>query len=313
MAQTPETIPVTSESDAQRRRQQRVNRAVNLGLGVNIALAAGKTFAGIAGHSQALLADGINSTSDVAYYVVVKIFVWLSGKPADKEHPYGHHQFESIAALVVGAFVVTTGIAIFWDSINAAFDLFAGKSDTSPIQSFALWVALVTVATKIALMTYTMRLRASTGSTTVSALAQDHRNDIMASVGAAVGIALGLKGLLWVDPLAGAVVALFVLKTGISILRESSAELMDAVPSDELAEQVRAILTALPGVRSVEAVHAHRFGPNFVLNVTVGVDGRISVAEGDRIATDVERRLVSGIDLVRTVYVHYHPCHDCPA
>ena len=81
--------------------------AINLGLALNIVLSAAKTTFGILTHSPALLAEGINSTSDVAYYVVASIFMRLANKPADNEHPYGHRQLESIASLVVGAFVVT--------------------------------------------------------------------------------------------------------------------------------------------------------------------------------------------------------------
>ena len=82
--------------------------AVNLGLGINILLSIIKTTFGVLAHSPALLAEGINSTSDVAYYIVASIFVRLANKPADDEHPYGHRQLESIASLVVGAFVIVT-------------------------------------------------------------------------------------------------------------------------------------------------------------------------------------------------------------
>ena len=84
----------------------RSNTVVNLGLVGNILLAALKTIFGIFGQSPALLSDGINSTSDVGYYIIIKIFMALAGKPPDREHPYGHRQLESIAAIVVGAFVM---------------------------------------------------------------------------------------------------------------------------------------------------------------------------------------------------------------
>ena len=86
--------------------------AVNLGLGINILLSFIKTLFGVLGHSPALLAEGINSISDVAYYVVAGIFVRLANKPADDEHPYGHRQLERIASLIVGAFVVATAVAV---------------------------------------------------------------------------------------------------------------------------------------------------------------------------------------------------------
>jgi cation diffusion facilitator family transporter len=288
-------------------RQIKAERVVNLGLFVNIILAVCKLLAGILGHSQALLADGVNSTSDVVYYMVIKIFVRLSGKPADKEHPYGHHQFESIAALVVGAFVITTGIAIFWDSINSAFDLMRGKTDAETVRVFALWVALATVITKIFLMINANVVAKKTHNIAISALAKDHRNDILASTGAAVGISLGLLGMPWFDPFAGAIVAILVAKTGISILRESAADLMDSVPSTPMENEIRTLLGDIKEIFAVEEVHAHRFGPYFSVNITIGIDGNLSVSEGDRIADAVEKHLIDKMKMVRRIYVHYHP------
>jgi len=95
---------------------------ITISLLANILLAGLKTSVGVLGHSPALLADGINSTSDVAYSIVVSIFVRLAHKPADDEHPYGHSQLESIGAVVIGSFVITTAIAIFWNSINTIYD-----------------------------------------------------------------------------------------------------------------------------------------------------------------------------------------------
>lgn len=288
-------------------RQRRAERVVNLGLGFNVVLALAKLLGGILGHSQALLADGVNSASDVVYLIVVKVFVRLSGAPADQEHPYGHHQFESIAALVVGAFVITTGLAIFWDSANAAFDLLAGETISRPVRTFALWVASATVLTKLFLMLHAGAAGRKTQNIALSALARDHRNDIFSALGAAVGILLSILGLSWFDPLAGAIVAAVVAKTGFDILRESSASLMDAVPGDELAAEVKRILQPVEGIDAVEEIHAHRFGPYLVVNITVGVDGNLSVAQGDRIATTIEQRLLDQIEMLRKVYVHYHP------
>ncbi len=288
-------------------RQRLSIRAVNLGLLTNIVLALLKVSVGIVGKSAALLADGVNSTSDVAYYIVVRVFMRLAGKPADREHPYGHSQLESIAALVVGAFVITTAVAIFWDAVNKLYELWSGQVPAEGAAPIALAVALLTVVIKIGLMLYTRHIGKATGNIAVAALAKDHRNDIFAASGAALGIFLSLNGLAWGDPLAGAVVALLVLRTGIAILSDASAELMDTVPGDELAAQVQAILSDVPGVMCVEEVYAHRFGPYLVLNLTVGIDGSLSVAAGDSIACAVEERLYERIDLLRRVHVHYHP------
>ncbi len=288
-------------------RERRGILAVNIGLGANILLAALKTAIGILDHSPALLAEGVNSTSDVAYYIVVSVFVRLAGRPADEEHPYGHRQMESIAALVVGAFVMTTGIAIFWDAVNRVYDLWAGKGEFAGALSGAVWVALFTVVLKVALTLITRRIGRQTHNQAVVALAYDHRNDIFSASAATVGIVLGRAGYPWVDPLAGGLVALIILRTGIEIVRSAASELMDAVPSRELAQQITEVLSGVPGVRQVEETRAHRFGPYLVVNVTVGVDSTLTVGEGDRLATEIERTLMDRVDLVRRVHVHLHP------
>lgn len=296
--------PPTPDSELRARTGQRV---VNLGLLWNVFLAAGKTTMGIVGHSTALLSDGINSTSDVAYYIVVKIFMRLAGQPPDPEHPYGHQQMESIAALTVGSFVITTAIAIFWTAVNNVFDLLKSKGDAQSASLGALEVALFTVAVKVVLTVYTRAVGVKTGNLAIKALAFDHRNDVFSALAASVGIFLARRGHPWVDPLAGALVALLILRTGIGILRQSTDDLMDSVPSDFLDRRIRAILKNLPDIRSIEEIHAHRFGPYFVINLTIGIDGSLDVQSGDAIATRVEQLLAEHIELVRRVYVHYHP------
>lgn len=293
--------------DNNTQRNQQSALAVNLGLVANIFLAIIKTNVGILGHSPALLADGINSTSDVAYNLVVAVFMRMARKPADETHPYGHSQMESIASLVVGSFVIVTGITIFWESINNVFELAIGEITFSGAAPVALWIALLTVALKLSLYLFTRRVGEETQNPAVWALAYDHRNDVFSALGAAVGIFLGQRGYPWVDPLVGALVALLVLRTGAEILRQSSAELMDAVPSKALANQIGECLSDEPGVEAVEEIHAHRFGPYLVVNLTIGVDGKLSVFEGDQIACQVEQAVYNCNDLIRRVYVHYHP------
>lgn len=284
--------------------------AVRLGLYANVFLALLKTVTGILGHSSGLLADGINSTSDVVYYIAVMVFMRLARKPPDEEHPYGHSQFETIGALVVGAFVLTTGVAIFWDSINKGYDLYARGGAAAEVRAFTLWAAAATVALKIWLAARTRAIGRATGNPAVSALAADHVNDVMAAAAAGAGIIFARAGYAWVDPLAGAVVALFILRTGFGILKDSSLELMDAVPGGELNGRIRDALSAVGGVAAVEEIAAHRFGPYYMINATVCVDGGITVAEGDAIATAAERAVIGKFDFVKKIYIHYHPAGE---
>ncbi|NOR24665.1 MAG: cation diffusion facilitator family transporter [Desulforhopalus sp.] len=288
-------------------RQKKSLLAINVGLAANTLLAVLKTSVGIFGHSPALLADGINSTSDVAYGIVVCIFMRLSGKPADEEHPYGHDRLESIAAVVVGAFVITTAISIFWASINNVYELFSGTSDFTGASQLALWIVLFTILLKIWLSFWTFRIGTQTNNNVLMALAADHRNDIFSALAASIGIIFGRLGFLWVDPLAGGVVSIIICITGVEIIRESAADLMNTLPGQKLTEEILGKLEKLDEVLHVEEIHGHRFGLYMVANITIGVSPTLSVSEGDRIATRVEKLLVEEIDSMRRVFVHYHP------
>jgi len=288
-------------------RHQQGILAVNVGLAANALLAVLKTTVGIAGHSPALLADGINSTSDVAYGIVVKIFMRLSGKPADEEHPYGHDRLESIAAVVVGAFVITTAITIFWASVNNVYALLSSTSDFQGASQLALWIALFTILMKIWLTFWTFRIGRQTNNNVIMALAADHRNDIFSALAATIGIFFGQLGFLWVDPLAGGVVSIIILHTGVEIIRESAADLMNTLPGQKLTEDIHSKLESLDEVLDVEEIHGHRFGLYMVVNITIGISPDFTVAEGDRIATQVEKILIDEIDYMRRVFVHYHP------
>jgi cation diffusion facilitator family transporter len=250
--------------------------AVNLGLGINILLAAVKTIFGVLSHCPALLAERINSVSDVAYYVVASIFVRLANKPADTEHPYGHRQLESIESLTVGAFAVATAVKVFWNSVDKIWDLLDGKLISLDAHPSALWVALGMVAIKIFLFFYVRGLGKETHNPIMEALVYDHRNDILLTA-ASISIFLSHCGLPWVDPLADALVALLIPRTGIFILCESSVQLMAAVPSKELANRILVLLTNLQEVKQLEELQAHRFGPHFVMNLTIGIEETLTV------------------------------------
>ncbi|HEY47065.1 MAG: hypothetical protein AMJ88_12970 [Anaerolineae bacterium SM23_ 63] len=292
------------------RREQRTSQAVNLGLITNVLLAGLKNAIGIIGNSPALLADGINSTSDVAYYLVVAVFMREARKPPDEEHPYGHRQMESIAGVAVGAFVVATSVAIFWNAINTVYYFLIGEGDRTASSTFALVVALLTVILKIFLTLYTRWVGDETKSAAVIALAYDHRNDIFSALAATIGILFARIGYIWMDPLAGALVAIVILRTGVMIIRDSSIELVSTKPDADLLTQVHTLVLKVAGVQAVEEVFVQRFGPYLVLNITLGIDGSMSVQQGDRISSLVEEILLERIDFLSRVHIHYHPTSD---
>ncbi|MGC9529781.1 MAG: cation diffusion facilitator family transporter [Candidatus Bipolaricaulaceae bacterium] len=288
-------------------RPRRTLGTLLLGVVANAVLAVVKTAVGILGRSPALLADGVNSTADVAHNLVVGAFLRMAHKPPDAEHPFGHRRLENIAALLVGAFVMTSAMAILWDSAGGVYELVSGRVESAGAAQVALWVALATVGSKLGLAAFTRRVGRQARNAALLALARDHRNDVLSALGAAAGIYLGRSGYPWVDPLAGALVALVVMWTGINIVRESAADLMDTQPGQLLAGRISELVLGVAGVEELQEVHAHRFGPYLVLDVTLGLGADLSVAQADRIATQVEQSLIGGLELVRDVHVHVHP------
>ncbi|MFB3845415.1 MAG: cation diffusion facilitator family transporter [Candidatus Cloacimonadaceae bacterium] len=289
-------------------RDTTTNNTINLGLFCNIGLSVLKTFIGIFGHSTALLADGINSTSDVVYYVAVKILAKQANKPADAEHPYGHRQLESISAIVVGAFILTTGIAIFWETVNSIYDLLSGNNVARTISSAVLVVAIFTFCLKIVLYLITRGNAKQTKNPTLRALANDHLNDILASLSVVVGVVGSYFGLPWMDPLAGAIVSIFILRTGVSIIMDSSSELMDTFPDPSFKDDLKMSAEKVQGVKNANVIGMHRFGPYFTINIEIGIDGSLSIRQGHAIADEVEKKLMNDFSgSLRNVHVHYQP------
>jgi len=283
---------------------------VNLGLICNVILAALKTSIGILGFSPALLADGVNSTSDAVYYIAVKIFMTQAKKPADPEHPYGHRQLESISAIVVGAFILTTGIAIFLESLNKVYALFTHVEIGRSATALALVIAIGTFILKLGLYFYTRISVQKTHNPTLRALANDHLNDIMASVAVIIGIVMGRMGFYWMDPAAGAVVAIYIIKTGVEIIMQSSSELMDRVPDARFGREIRDVTLMVEGVKGIEELGIHRVGPYYTITMTISVSGDTSIDEGHDISHKLEERLLGHFDNgLRNVHIHYHP-HD---
>lgn len=303
-----EEVEVTSDGviTQHAERSRLSTTAITLALVANVILALLKTIVGIFAHSSALLADGINSSSDVVYNLAVSFFVRAARKPADDEHPYGHSQYESVGALVVAAFIITAAFTIFWNSIQSLVDFLQGRSEVATSGQLALYVALFTVVVKGLLFLYTRVLGKKTNNPTVKAISLDHRNDILSATAVVAGTLLARLGYAWADPLAGAVVAVFFLMSGVSILQDSTDILMDTVPGKELDKKVRDLLADLPGLEGIQEIQAHRFGQYLVINLTILVCGDITVNEGDLIADKVENRLVDEIAFLRAVHVHYH-------
>jgi len=276
------------------------------GLIINALMAIVKLLAGIAGHSHALIADSVESLTDVAGSLVVWGGLRIAAKPPDKDHPYGHGKAEALATLVVAMTLVGAGASVAVSSVRAIL------APTLGPQPFTLWVLLVVVVIKESMYQIGRRLSAQSGSRAVLADALHHRSDAITSVAAAIGIGVAL----WGGPgyeIADGIAALFasgiILFNAGRLARAPVNELMDR-KSPEIIAQIRVIAREVAGVKGIEKVHTRKSGTRYLVDMHVEVDPQMSVRDAHEVSHRVKDALRQRMPRVLDVLVHIEPFNE---
>ena len=283
---------------------QRGLRATFLGLAVNALLAVVKLTAGIVGHSYALVADAVESLADVFSSIVVWRGLVVAATPADEDHPYGHGKAEPIAAAMVAALLLLAAIGI---AVEAVREIITPHHAPAP---FTLVVLLEVVAIKETLFRFVWREGVSLESSAVRTDAWHHRSDAITSLTAAVGISVALiggPGYESADDVAAIVAAGIIAWNGWRLLRPSLDELMDASPSLEVREQIRAIAAAIPGVDGIEKCVVRKMGYHYFVDMHMEVDPQMTVESANQIAHQVKDQVRHQMPAVFDVLVHIEP------
>jgi cation diffusion facilitator family transporter len=277
-------------------------RSSLLGVAANLALSLVKCLAGVIGHSFALVADGIESFSDVFSSSIVAIGLWFAIKPPDDDHPYGHGKAEPIAAVFVSLALIGAGIAIAVESI---FEIRTPHKLPAP---YTLGVLLGVVVIKLAMSRYVVKIGAEIESSAVKADAWHHLSDAFTSGLAFVGITTALWSR---NPTADDWAALFaspiIIFNGIRQLRLPIRELLDTAPSADMKDEVRRVSKTVSGVADLEKCFIRKMGFRYYVDLHVVVDGRISVTEGHRIGHEVEAAILALQPKIAKVLVHIEP------
>ncbi|MGA2556955.1 MAG: cation diffusion facilitator family transporter [Verrucomicrobiota bacterium] len=285
-------------------RTERSLRATFLGIGVNVVLAAGKLAGGVFGHSHALIADAMESLTDILSSIIVWRAVVLAAEPPDRDHPYGHGKAEAIAAAVVSTMLLLAALGI---AINAGRQLFGPRE---PPRAFTLYILIGVVGVKELVFRYVSRQAKMAESGAVAADAWHHRSDAITSLAAAIGIsACLLGGPRWVyaDDAAALFAAAIIGWNAWRLLRPALDELMDAAPSAVLLGQIRATAAAVGGVQAVEKCQARKTGFQYLVDMHIEVDPHITVQQGHEIAHQVKARVREAVPSVKDVLVHVEP------
>jgi cation diffusion facilitator family transporter len=295
-----ERMPVSPSLDAAYSRGQRITL---MGLVVNVVLAGVKLVAGVVGHSYALVADAIESMTDVVSSLIVWGGLGIAARPADDTHPYGHGKAEPLAALVV---VLILGAAAVGIAAQAVRNILTPHELPA---AYTLVVLLVVVIVKEALYWLARRAGRATGSGAVAADAWHHRSDAITSAAAAIGIAVALwrgPGSEAADDYAALVASLIIAANAVHLVRAPLFELMDAAPPT-VVSRARAIAAEVPRVAGVEKVLARKSGLRFYLDMHVEVDPEMPVRDAHALAHDVKDRIRSAMPEVQDVLVHVEP------
>lgn len=278
--------------------------AAGIGMAANMVLAIVKIVTGIIGHSYALIADGIESTTDIVSSMVVWTGLKISSLPPDDDHPFGHGKAESIAGMIVALALLGAAALIAVQSIREILN-----PHHAPAWYTLLVLALV-VATKEALFRIVSNVGDSLDSTAVKGDAWHHRSDAITSGAAFVGISIALiggEGYESADDWAALLACAVILFNGSRIFRAALNELMDAAPPDAILEQIRARAATVPGVAGIEKCHSRKSGLGLLVEIHVEVDGNMTVRNGHDIAHEVSDCLLASPLSIQHVAVHVEP------
>jgi len=280
-----------------------------IGFAVNLILMLCKTTAGIIGKSEAMIADGIHSLSDLGTDIVVLFGFRFVGKPPDESHDYGHGKFETLTATIVGTTLVIVGLGIMWKGGESIYDFINGDPLEKP-GWIAFYAALLSIVSKETLYHYTIAVGEKINSQAIIANAWHQRSDSLSSLGAMLGIGGAiLLGEKWyvLDPAAAIIVSILIVKVGVQIAMRGTNELLDSSLDNESENNILQITENVVGVENSHKLKTRKVGNNIAIDIHIEVREDLNITDAHDIATSVEDRLKSAFGNETHISVHIEP------
>ena len=291
------------------KREDEIARVTLAGSVVNLLLVGVKAFAGVAGHSAAMVSDAVHSLSDFITDIVVLVFVRVSARPQDEDHDYGHGKYETVATPFIGLALAAAAVGIVVSGALKLARWLQGEGLPSPGR-LALWAALVSIVAKELLFQYTRSRGKHLQSPALEANAWHHRSDALSSIGAAIGIGGAIfLGHRWtvLDPLASIVVGAMLVKVAWDLLGPSFGELTDSSLPAETEQEMIDLIREVPGVEDPHNLRTRRVGNRIVAEVHIRLDGSQTLSEAHEKATEVELRFKDRFGEQSHIIVHMEP------
>lgn len=290
-------------------REKKAARVTWVGFFTNLILSAAKVAAGIVGRSSAMIADGIHSLSDFVTDFIVIIFIKISAKNEDSDHPYGHGKFETFATMLISFALFIVAIGIFYSGSVKIYEVLNGRTIDRPTY-LALIMAAVSIVVKEGLYWYTIIIGRKIESPAVIANGWHHRSDAFSSIGTLIGISGAMfLGERWriLDPITSVIVGIFIIDVAYKLARPSIQELLEVSLPKEIEAAIKEQVKETPGVKAFHHLRTRKNGNSFIIDMHIKVDARSSIVEAHDIATHVENNLKAAFGKHTQVNVHIEP------
>lgn len=282
-----------------------IRQLSTVGIAGNAALVAFKLYAGLAGHSPAMVSDAVHSLSDVFATFIAFIGVRLSMKAADEQHPYGHDRMECVASLLLGLILLATGVGI---GISGVRTILAGHYDQLTVPSrIALVAAIVSIAVKEAMFWYTRFFARKLNSSAFMADAWHHRSDAFSSVGSLIGIGGARLGVPVLEPIACVLICLCILKVAYDILKDAVEKMLDTACDEKFEEALGAFIQSQEGVKTLDKLRTRKFGNKIYIDAEIGVNGEMRLRDAHAIAERVHNAVEKQYPSIKHIMIHENP------
>lgn len=289
---------------APKNNSQKAIQATYISILGNTFLAIAKGITGFFGNSYALIADAIESTTDIFSSILVLFGLKYASRPPDENHPYGHGKAEPLITFAVVGFLLISATVIFIESIHNI-----QKPQSKP-EPFTLIVLGLIIIFKEISFQYVNKKSNETKSTSLKADAWHHRSDAITSLMAFIGISIAIymgKGYEAADDWAALIASLFIVYNAYLIFRPALGEIMDEHLHDDLIDQIRKSSVTIEGVLGTEKCYVRKMGMNYIVDLHVIVNGKLSVVEGHSIAHSVKDKLKIDLPEVTDILIHIEP------
>lgn len=283
-------------------RMQKVSLVGLFGICGNLFLMFIKLFSGIVFSSHAMIADGLNSTMDIFASLMTLLGGKIAKQPRDGNHQFGHGKAEFIFSLFVSLSMIGGAIFIFSDSVLGLF-----RGHEVVFSSLLLVVCIITILVKFALYLYSRKAFLETNSLLIKSNMLDHRNDMVITTFTLISIFLSLFHIYIFDSITSILIAFWIFYTGVNLFLDSYAILMDQAIQDELAKKIRAYILKNRNIKGVTKFETVPAGHQYVLILSILVDGNLTTFESHEIADDLEKKLLKKYEELLAVTIHINP------